>query len=210
MPPFLFISYFIPWSRCKGTGFIRGTDSSALHVLRIIQEEAMKENTSALHVQLPVDVATYLLNEKRGEIYDIEVRQRINIVLIPNIHIETPNYTITRIRHDDIKSNETVASYKLVEKNTEENSQISLCLLYTSDAADERSSVDLGGRRIIKKKKKQEKRRKKKKEKKKKREATHHSQAKARSQPQTNMYRYSRQQPRRESKKSIKKETTHE
>ncbi|MDO9310889.1 MAG: ribonuclease E/G, partial [Nitrosomonas sp.] len=92
----------------------------------IIQEEAMKENTSALHVQLPVDVATYLLNEKRGEIYDIEVRQRINIVLIPNIHIETPNYTITRIRHDDIKSNETISSYKLVEKNTDENSQISL------------------------------------------------------------------------------------
>lgn len=86
----------------------------------------MKENTSALHVQLPVDVATYLLNEKRGEVYDIEVRQRINIVLIPNIHIETPNYTITRIRHDDIKSNETISSYKLVEKNTEENSQVSL------------------------------------------------------------------------------------
>ena len=124
--PSLGESNYIPCPRCNGTGFIRGTDSSALHVLRIIQEEAMKENTSALHVQLPVDVATYLLNEKRGEIYDIEVRQRISIVLIPNIHIETPNYTITRIRHDDIKSNETVSSYKLVEKKTEENSQISL------------------------------------------------------------------------------------
>ena len=124
--PSLGESNYIPCPRCNGTGFIRGTDSSALHVLRIIQEEAMKENTSALHVQLPVDVATYLLNEKRGEIYDIEVRQRISIVLIPNIHIETPNYTITRIRHDDIRSNETVSSYKLVEKKTEENSQISL------------------------------------------------------------------------------------
>jgi ribonuclease E len=124
--PSLGESNYIPCARCNGTGFIRGTDSSALHVLRIIQEEAMKENTSALHVQLPVDVATYLLNEKRAEIYDIEVRQKINIVLIPNIHIETPNYTITRIRHDDIKSNETVASYKLVEKNTEENSQVSI------------------------------------------------------------------------------------
>ncbi|WP_394809188.1 ribonuclease E/G [Nitrosomonas sp.] len=124
--PSLGESNYIPCSRCNGTGFIRGTDSSALHVLRIIQEEAMKENTSALHVQLPVDVATYLLNEKRGEIYDIEVRQRINIVLIPNIHIETPNYTITRIRHDEINSNETIASYKLVEKNTEENNQVSI------------------------------------------------------------------------------------
>ena len=124
--PSLGESNYIPCSRCNGTGFIRGTDSSALHVLRIIQEEAMKENTSTLHVQLPVDVATYLLNEKRGEIYDIEVRQRINIVLIPNIHIETPNYTITRIRHDEINSNETIASYKLVEKNTEENNQVSI------------------------------------------------------------------------------------
>ncbi len=119
--PSLGESNYIPCQRCNGTGYIRGTDSSALHVLRIIQEEAMKENTSALHVQLPVDVATYLLNEKRAEIYDIEMRQRINIILIPNIHIETPNYSITRLRHDDIKSNEIVASYKLVEKNTEEN-----------------------------------------------------------------------------------------
>ncbi|MXS81657.1 Rne/Rng family ribonuclease [Nitrosomonas oligotropha] len=122
--PSLGESNYIPCTRCQGTGFIRGTDSSALHVLRIIQEEAMKENTSALHVQLPVDVATYLLNEKRAEIYDIEVRQRISIVLIPNIHIETPTYNITRIRHEDGKANESIASYKLVEKNTEENNLV--------------------------------------------------------------------------------------
>ncbi len=119
--PSLGESNYIACTRCHGTGFIRGTDSSALHVLRIIQEEAMKENTSALHVQLPVDVATYLLNEKRAEIYEIELRQRINIILIPNIHIETPNYSISRLRHEDSKSNEAVASYKMVEKNTEEN-----------------------------------------------------------------------------------------
>lgn len=122
--PSLGESNYIACTRCNGTGFIRGTDSSALHVLRIIQEEAMKESTSALHVQLPVDVATYLLNEKRAEIYDIEMRQRINIILIPNIHIETPNYSITRLRHEDIKPNEAVASYKMVEKNTEENSLV--------------------------------------------------------------------------------------
>ncbi|TXI35714.1 MAG: Rne/Rng family ribonuclease [Nitrosomonas sp.] len=122
--PSLGESNYIPCTRCHGTGFIRGTDSSALHVLRIIQEEAMKENTSALHVQLPVDVATYLLNEKRAEIYDIEVRQRISIVLIPNIHIETPTYNITRIRHEDSKANESIASYKLVEKNSEESNPV--------------------------------------------------------------------------------------
>ncbi len=122
--PSLGESNYIPCSRCQGTGFIRGTDSSALHILRIIQEEAMKENTSALHVQLPVDVATYLLNEKRAEIYDIEVRQKINIILIPNIHIETPAYNVTRIRHEDVKSHENVVSYKLVEKNAEETNPV--------------------------------------------------------------------------------------
>ncbi len=122
--PSLGESNYIPCTRCQGTGFIRGTDSSALHVLRIIQEEAMKENTSALHVQLPVDVATYLLNEKRAEIYDIEVRQKINIVLIPNIHIETPAYNVVRIRHEDTKTHENIASYKLVEKNTEDTNPV--------------------------------------------------------------------------------------
>jgi ribonuclease E len=122
--PSLGESNYIPCTRCQGTGFIRGTDSSALHVLRIIQEEVMKENTSALHVQLPVDVATYLLNEKRAEIYDIEVRQRINIVLIPNIHIETPAYNITRIRHEDSKASESVVSYKLVEKQPDETNPV--------------------------------------------------------------------------------------
>lgn len=122
--PSLGESNYIPCTRCQGTGFIRGTDSSALHILRIIQEEAMKENTNTLHVQLPVDVATFLLNEKRAEIYDIEMRQRINIVLIPNIHIETPNYSINRLRQEDLRSNEAVASYKLVEKNTEDNNLV--------------------------------------------------------------------------------------
>ncbi len=88
--------------RCHGTGHIRGTESSALHILRILQEEAMKENTGAVHVQLPVDVATFLLNEKRVDIHAIESRLKVNVVLIPNIHMETPNYTITRLRHDEL------------------------------------------------------------------------------------------------------------
>ena len=55
--------------RCNGIGFIRGIESTALHILRIMQEEAMKENSAAIHVQVPVDVATYLLNEKRADIH---------------------------------------------------------------------------------------------------------------------------------------------
>ena len=82
-----------PCPRCHGTGHIRGTESTALHILRIIQEEAMKENTGAVHAQVPVDVATFLLNEKRVDLQSIETRHRVTIMLIPNVHLETPNYT---------------------------------------------------------------------------------------------------------------------
>ena len=100
--------------RCHGTGHIRGTESSALHILRILQEEAMKENTGAVHVQLPVDVATFLLNEKRIDIHAIESRLKVSVVLIPNIHIETPNYTLTRLRHEELNQRDAAEpSYKM-------------------------------------------------------------------------------------------------
>src|SRR5215211_5912402 len=66
-----------PCPRCHGTGYIRDTASTALHVLRILQEEAMKENTAAIHAQVPVGVASYLLNEKRSEIFHIEARLKV-------------------------------------------------------------------------------------------------------------------------------------
>ena len=119
--PSLGESSYISCPRCHGTGHIRGTDSSALHILRIIQEEAMKENTAVLHAQVPVDVATYLLNEKRAEIHAIEARLKVNVVLIPNVHLETPNYNITRLRHDDVKLGEVQTSYQMVEKPAQES-----------------------------------------------------------------------------------------
>ena len=118
--PSLGESNYITCTRCHGTGHIRGTDSSALHILRIIQEEAMKDQTDALHVQVPVDVATYLLNEKRNEIHDIEARLKVNVILIPNVNFETPNYSIARVRHDEAKNNETKASYQMIEKAVDE------------------------------------------------------------------------------------------
>jgi ribonuclease E len=102
LQPSLGETSYNPCPRCHGTGHIRGTESSALHILRILQEEAMKENTGAVHVQLPVDVATFLLNEKRVDIHTVESRLKVNVVLIPNIHMETPHYTITRLRHDEL------------------------------------------------------------------------------------------------------------
>ncbi|MDP1559714.1 MAG: Rne/Rng family ribonuclease [Nitrosomonas sp.] len=118
--PSLGESNYVTCTRCHGTGHIRGTDSSALHILRIIQEEGMKEHTSALHVQVPVDVATYLLNEKRTEIHEVESRQKINIILIPNINLETPDYNITRIRHDECNPGETLASYQMIDRTVEQ------------------------------------------------------------------------------------------
>ena len=101
--------------RCNGTGHIRGTESTALHILRIIQEEAMKENSAAVHAQVPVDVATFLLNEKRADIHSIEARLKVNVVLIPNTNLETPNYKVERLRHDDLTQADVLpASYNLV------------------------------------------------------------------------------------------------
>lgn len=99
--------------RCNGTGVIRDTESSALHVLRIIQEEAMKEGTVSVHTQVPVDVATFLLNEKRSEIYKLESRLKVQILLIPNRHLETPHYEVTRLRHDDERLEDTRPSFDL-------------------------------------------------------------------------------------------------
>jgi len=101
--------------RCSGTGHIRGIESTALHILRITQEEAMKDNSAIIQVQLPVEAATFLLNEKRADIHKIEQRMGVEVVLIPNIHMETPNYSITRIKLDDVNEETTRASYNLVE-----------------------------------------------------------------------------------------------
>lgn len=101
--------------RCNGTGHIRGIESTALHILRITQEEAMKDNSAIIQVQLPVEAATFLLNEKRADIHKIEQRMGVEVVLIPNIHMETPHYSITRIKHDDVNDETSKASYKLVE-----------------------------------------------------------------------------------------------
>ncbi len=106
--------------RCHGTGFTRGIESSALNILRIIQEESMKENTGAIHAQVPVDVATFLLNEKRAEISALEARLKVSVVLIPNTHLETPNYTLSRLRHEDIgQIEDMVPSYKMVDLPSE-------------------------------------------------------------------------------------------
>lgn len=101
--------------RCNGVGVIRDTESCAIQVLRILQEEAMKEGTGSVRAQVPVDVATFLLNEKRNDITKLEERHRVPIVLVPNTSLETPHYHIERIRQDDERLEVQEPSFKLAE-----------------------------------------------------------------------------------------------
>ena len=117
LKPSLGESAHLPCPRCHGTGHIRSTESIALHILRIIQEEAMKDNSAQVVAQVPVDVATYLLNEKRFDIQSLETRLKVSVVLIPNLYLETPNYTVQRLKHDELNSAEPMpTSYKMVER----------------------------------------------------------------------------------------------
>jgi ribonuclease E len=101
--------------RCNGMGNIRGVESLALSILRLIGEEARKDQTAKVVAQLPVPVATYLLNEKRDWIQQIERRDEVQVVLVASPTLETPNYSIRRIRNDQtVLPENTGASYQLV------------------------------------------------------------------------------------------------
>ncbi|TCS71470.1 RNAse E [Sulfuritortus calidifontis] len=121
LQPSLGETSYVTCPRCAGTGHVRSTESFALHLLRMLQEEAMKENTGAIHLQAPVEVATFLLNEKRTDILNIEARHKVEVMLIPNIHFETPRYVLQRLRHDQLNLTETMLpSYQMMEKPSEE------------------------------------------------------------------------------------------
>ncbi len=108
--------------RCLGQGTIRTVESSALAILRIIEEDAMKDGTGKLVVQLPVNVATFLLNEKRQAVNAIEKRHNMNLVLIPNGAMITPHYEIQRMRRDEAAAEEDIKpSYEMVSVVEETN-----------------------------------------------------------------------------------------
>ncbi|MDK1311401.1 ribonuclease E [Pseudoalteromonas ardens] len=88
--------------RCDGQGTIRSNESIALSILRLIEEEAIKENTAQVNAQVPVKVGSYLLNEKRRAVQRIEKRHNCDVVIIPNQHMETPHYDVVRLRKDDV------------------------------------------------------------------------------------------------------------
>lgn len=96
--------------RCNGTGHVRGVESLALSVLRLLEEEAIKDNTLHVQAQVPVPVATYLLNEKRRSVFHIEKHHKVHVLIIPNPHMDTPQYEVIRVRKDESISE---ASYDL-------------------------------------------------------------------------------------------------
>ena len=96
--PSLGESSHIPCPRCDGQGTIRSIESLALAVMRIIEEECMKEMTAKVIAQLPVDAATFLLNEKRQAIRDIEERLDVDVIIVPDQNMETPQYEVQRVR----------------------------------------------------------------------------------------------------------------
>ncbi|PSJ21551.1 ribonuclease E [Halomonas sp. ND22Bw] len=88
--------------RCDGQGTIRDVRSISLSIMRLIEEEAMKERSAQIRAILPVPVATYLLNEKRAMLADIERRQGVRVVLLPNPEMDTPHYDVQRLRDDHV------------------------------------------------------------------------------------------------------------
>ncbi|KTF18437.1 ribonuclease E [Pseudoalteromonas sp. H105] len=90
-----------PCPRCSGQGTIRSNESIALSILRLIEEEAIKDNTAQVNAQVPVAVAAYLLNEQRRSVHRIEKRHSCDVVIIPNQHMETPHYEVMRLRKDE-------------------------------------------------------------------------------------------------------------
>ncbi len=111
--------------RCSGMGTIRGVESMSLALLRLIGEEARKERTGRVIAQVPVDVATYLMNEKREWMNQIEARDKVSLVIVPNPHMQTPAYSLRRIRDDEKELPEnTTVSYQIAEQPVLDDSNI--------------------------------------------------------------------------------------
>lgn len=118
--PSLGESSYLTCPRCSGIGNIRSVESLALAILRLIGEEARKERTAKVIAQLPVEVATYLLNEKRNWVQSLESRNDTQVILVANPALETPHYQIRRVRDDQVELPENTGnSYKLADISDE-------------------------------------------------------------------------------------------
>ena len=101
--------------RCSGQGRIRDIKSLALSILRVVEEEALKQRSSMVRARVPLNVAAYLLNEKRREVADLEQRTKTHLVIVPAADLETPHYEIRRIRDDTLETEGGLASYEFMD-----------------------------------------------------------------------------------------------
>ncbi len=101
--------------RCGGQGRVHDIRSLALAILRVMEEEALKERSSSVRALVPLSVAAYLLNEKRSQVATIEERTDTHLVIVPNVNLETPHYEVQRIREDEAEAESEVLSYELAD-----------------------------------------------------------------------------------------------
>lgn len=101
--------------RCEGRGTVRNIQSHGLSITRLIEEEALKEKTAEIQVQLPPEMATFIMNEKRAFIKDIEKRHSVNVIIIANPYFQSPHYSITRLKEDNVGKSKK-ASYTLIQQ----------------------------------------------------------------------------------------------
>ncbi|TYC62950.1 ribonuclease E [Marinobacter sp. BW6] len=109
--------------RCEGQGTIRGIESLALSIMRLIYEESSKDKTGEVRAVVPVSVATFLLNEKRKQLADIEARQEVSVVVVPVPHMETPHFEIIRMRQDETTP-EHISSHQVAQEYSEREEEI--------------------------------------------------------------------------------------
>jgi len=112
--------------RCEGLGTIRDIESSALAVLRLIQEEALKQTSTEIRAFLPVSVASFVLNEKREMIANIESQNSVRVVIIAEVEMETPHYRVERLRAEDVEEEQASYDIQSVEKDEEPETAIAL------------------------------------------------------------------------------------
>ncbi len=105
--------------RCTGQGTIRTVESLSLSLVRILEEEALKAGTARVDIQVPIDVATYMLNEKRQVIQDIEKLAGVHVLIVANPTLETPQYKVERVRKADYDETDETASYQRAETETQ-------------------------------------------------------------------------------------------
>jgi ribonuclease E len=108
--------------RCSGVGSIRDVESSALGVIRMIEEESLKESSAEIRAFLPISVSSFLLNEKRNVLSELEERNEVRVIVVPDPEMETPHYRVERIRTQDTEETETEASYEIT--STDEGPEV--------------------------------------------------------------------------------------